>query len=133
MKDRLIKLLKQSEEKCNKTKHCDKECSGYGKGMDCTNYNTADYLLANGVIVPPCKIGDTVYKVVNDKRVKHPYECKVVGFWYSADETCNDIHLVRYVNDVFDSSFSIPFTDFDKTVFLSREDAEKALAERDKK
>lgn len=24
----------------------------------------ADYLLANGVIVPPCKIGDTVYKVI---------------------------------------------------------------------
>ena len=24
----------------------------------------ADYLLANGVIVPPCKFGDTVYKVI---------------------------------------------------------------------
>lgn len=27
---------------------------------------TADYLLANGVIVPPCKVGDTVYWIEND-------------------------------------------------------------------
>ena len=26
--------------------------------------NLADYLLDNGVIVPPCKVGDTVYLVV---------------------------------------------------------------------
>ena len=68
-----------------------------------------------------------MYKVVNDKRVKRPYECKVVGFWFSEDENCNNAHLVRYVNDVFDCSFSVPFIDFGKTVFLTREEAEKAL------
>ena len=26
----------------------------------CDTYNIADYLLANGVIVPPCKVGDYV-------------------------------------------------------------------------
>ena len=30
----------------------------------------ADYLLANGVIVPPCKVGDTVYFVLKDKMVE---------------------------------------------------------------
>lgn len=89
----------------------------------------ADYLIENGVILPPCKVGDTVYKVVNDKRVKRPYECKVIGFWFSEDENCNNAHLVRYVNGVFDSSFSVPFTDFGKTVFLSREEAEEKLEE----
>ncbi len=81
----------------------------------------------------PCKVGDTVYKVVNDKRVKSPYECKVVGFWYSEYESCNSLHLVRYVNDVFNCSFSVPFTDFGKTVFLTKEDAEKKLRKEDGK
>lgn len=89
----------------------------------------ADYLLANGVIVPPCKVGQTVYKVVNDKRVKKPYECEVVGFWYSEDENCNNVHLVRYVNGAFDCSFSVPFADFGKTVFLTKEEAEEKLKE----
>ena len=91
----------------------------------------ADHLLADGWIRPPCKVGDTVYKVVNDKRVKRPYECKVVGCWFSEDENCNNAHLVRYVNGVFDCSFSVPFTDFGKTVFLTEEEAEQALKERE--
>jgi hypothetical protein len=84
------------------------------------------------LIVPPCKVGDTVYRVMRDKRIKQPYEYKVVGFWYAADEKCNDVHLVRYVNGMFDSSISIPFSEFGKITFLSREEAEKALAERSK-
>ena len=75
--------------------------------IDSFNSALADYLLANGVIVPPCKVGQTVYKVVNDKRVKKPYECKVVGIWYTVDENANDVHLVRYVNGIFDCSFSV--------------------------
>jgi len=91
----------------------------------------ADYLLANGVIVPPCKVGDTVYRVMRDKRIKQPYQYKVIGFWYSADETCNNLHLVRYVNGVFESSMSVPFSEFNRILFLTREEAEKALKERD--
>ena len=30
----------------------------------------ADYLLANGVIVPPCKVGDTVYLLNADRRFR---------------------------------------------------------------
>ena len=83
------------------------------------------------VIVPPVKVGDTVYKVVADKRVKKPYECKVVGFWFSELEGYNNAHLVRYVNGVIDFSFSVPIGDFGKTVFLSREEAEQALRKED--
>lgn len=92
----------------------------------------ADHLLANGVIVPPCKVGDTVYKVVRGERVKKPYECKVIGLWYSEDENWSEAHLVRYVNGEFDCSFTVPLTDFGKTVFLTREEAEKALKERER-
>ena len=94
-------------------------------------YAEADALLANGFILLPCKVGDTVYKVVSDKRVKRPYECEAVGFWLSKDENCNEVHLVRYVNGVFDCSFATSFASFGKTVFLTREAAEKALREKE--
>jgi hypothetical protein len=113
MRDRLIELIKQGAR---------------GHTFMPTEL-IADYLLENGVIVPPCKVGATVYKVVADKRVKKPYECKVVGFWCSELESYNNAHLVRYVNGVFDSSFSVPMDEFGKTVFLTKEQAEKALAE----
>lgn len=29
----------------------------------------ADYLLANGVIVPPCKVGDMVYRIADDGTI----------------------------------------------------------------
>lgn len=92
----------------------------------------ADCILEKGGIMPPCKVGDTVYRVMSDRRIKQPYEYKVVGFWYSADETCNNLHLVRYVNGVFESSMSVPFTEFDRILFRTKEGAEKALEERDK-
>lgn len=119
MRDRLIELVKHVP---------------YGVGVGATFEQSfckkvADHLIANGVIVPPCKVGDTVYRVIADKRIKHPYEYKVIGFWYSADETCNNLHLVRYVNGVFDSSISVPFTEFNRILFLAKEEAEKALKE----
>ena len=79
----------------------------------------------------PCAVGDTVYRVIADKRVKHPHECKVIGYWYSEDEPCSRIHLVRYVNGVFDYSMSIPLSDFGKTVFLTKEEAEQALLRKE--
>lgn len=113
MRDRLIELLYDNNV------HCDQTIEGF---VD----DVLD-IVGNCVTIPPCKVGDTVYKVVNDKRVKRPYECEVVGFWISKDETCNSIHLVRYINGVFDCSFSVPFTEFGKTLFSTKEEAEKAL------
>lgn len=128
MRNRLIKLFRGATINCEKEIRCI-NCE-YNRKKECKIERKVDCLLANGVIVPPCKVGDIVHKVANDKRVKIPYECKVVGFWISEDENCNSAHLVRYVNGVFDCSFSVPFTNFGKTVFLTREEAEKALAER---
>ena len=51
MRERLIELLKQVDKKCDNSIEC-KDCAGYGKGMWCKEYLTADHLLANGVIVP---------------------------------------------------------------------------------
>ena len=88
----------------------------------------ADYLLANGVIVPPCKVGDTVYKISRNK-VK---ECKVVFMGISADEKCSHFNFVEnYADGTFYKSYSMVFDVIGKTVFLTKEEAEQALKERE--
>ena len=76
----------------------------------------ADYLLDNGVIVPPCKVGDTVYipylSTVIEKKV-----CSIVVQKPFFTVYCGGTSL-RFFKE-----------DFGKTVFLTREDAEKALKE----
>ncbi len=70
----------------------------------------ADHLLANGVIVPPCKIGTRVYRLIPDLSViwPDPTEYKIIWDTFKLD----DIYT------------------FGKTVFLTKEEAEKALMER---
>ncbi len=60
MRDRLIELLNK------KYDHFCDQC-GVNKDSHYTE-NLADYLLANGVIVPPCKAGDTLYLVRQDVK-----------------------------------------------------------------
>lgn len=61
-RERLIELIIQADNECANTINCEK-CRAFGKGSECVNHNIADYLLANGVILPPCKAGDTVYVI----------------------------------------------------------------------
>ena len=70
----------------------------------------ADYLLENGVIVPPVKIGDTVYMIV-EKRAKVSREY----FHFIKKTKLTFLNLERVLEN------------WGKTVFLSREQAEKAL------
>jgi hypothetical protein len=82
----------------------------------------ADYLIDNGVIVPPCKVGETVYSIVEG------IDFVLVGEIYE--------YVVGREHFVFRSTrkgyFTLSFTELDigKTVFLTRAEAEKALAER---
>ena len=86
----------------------------------------ADYLLANGVIVPLCKVGDKVYKITRNK-VK---ECEVVFIGISADEKCSYFNFVEnYTDGTFYKSYSMVFDVIGKTVFLTKEEAEKKLKE----
>ena len=56
-RERLVELLKQN---C----HCkDEDCSNCSSNGICFTHREADYLLENGVIVPPVKIGQTVYGI----------------------------------------------------------------------
>lgn len=115
MRDRLIELI----DDC-------RTMDGYG--MDLVE-KQANYLLANGVIVPPCKVGDTVYKIMDIESVhRQMLELKVlrieieeptIRFW------CQTVKKYRYNFDELD------IDDFGKTVFLTKDEAEKALKERE--
>ena len=88
----------------------------------------ADHLLANGVIVLPCKVGDTVY-VINDWEVE---KTSVASMDIRFKKNWRDILLLANVAD-----HGIKFKDeygnkwksfvFGKTVFLTREEAEAKL------
>ena len=85
---------------------------------------TADYLLANGVIVPPLKMGDKVWIIdwcyeTNEYEVSHiRYNRDLNGQRYSYDA----LMVGKNGADIgfFDS-------DIGKWVFLTKEEAEQAL------
>ena len=122
MRDRLIELLKQADENTS------------SKGI--TDYNdaipdNADYLLANGVIVLPCKVGEKIYVVIYDD---------VIEEWYIAEERVAEVGT----RGVFTNANAEPkegdFLYFpyescgkqidNEYVCYTREEAERALEER---
>ena len=93
--------------------------------------SVADHLIANGVIVPPCKVGDIVYAVSRNT------ETNIVavhrGYIGSIDIRSEGNYLFicheGFDNEPYFKNICGKFEDFGKTVFLSREDAERALKE----
>lgn len=111
MRDRLIEL----------------QCLAYDTfdGGKTSFEHTADVLLANGVVCPPCKVGDTVYFIIDDDESD---EGKYISKQQINDVSTKGIFvsdslLVENCNDF------IPYSDFGKSAFLSEEEAEQALEE----
>lgn len=106
MRERLIELL---------NKKYDHFCDQCGVNKD-SHYvdNLAEYLIDNGVVVPPCKVGDVVYRIYTRAWIGEDVVREVVvsenGVFYIDDKgrmtSCNK---------------------FGKTVFLTREEAEAKL------
>lgn len=100
MKDKLIELLEDEK--------------GFSRYMtdDERRARLADHLLANGVIVLPFPIGTTYYRIVTKRgKVGNPYFKmirKAELNWYNVEGVLQDLG---------------------KTVFLTREEAEKVLKE----
>ena len=103
MRDRLIDILNQTF------------AEQYDKRMLITAPHTADHLLANGVIVPPCKVGDTVYYIVFDKVYK--------GKCHAITQHDNRLQIHLYDYDFDNASIKA------ENVFLTKEQAERALKE----
>ena len=80
----------------------------------------ADHLLSNGVIVPPCKVGDTVYSLERDLW-GNPVSQSVEFIWFTEDQ----IILTT-------KSWNVSTAWLGNSYFLSRKAAQQALKEREK-
>ena len=85
----------------------------------------ADHLLSNGVIVPPCKVGDITY--IFDYEVNNRLEAKFRGIAPSIVEA-----IVVEDEGVWIENEHAKYhtTHFGDIIFLTKEEAEKALKER---
>jgi hypothetical protein len=103
MRDRLIELI------------------GYNGSVLTRNdfEDLADYLLENGVIVPPCKVGDVVYGVFEDDVIED--EIILIELTKSAIylSTCTERYM--WVNGYLYSEM------LDQKLYITKEEAEQAL------
>ena len=83
----------------------------------------ADILIANGIIVPPVKVGQKVYTIPRSAI----REWTVCGVWISADPKCSYLHMYWEKNGHHMGSCVVNFSDIDRCLFLTREEAEDAL------
>lgn len=96
MRDGLLKLLDEA---------INDESTSYS--------NIVDYLLENGVIVLPVKVGDKIYQTD--------------GFRVYENEVCEISLSKRTVIYYTESAVAFDETAISKSVFLTREEAEQAL------
>ena len=90
----------------------------------------AKHLLANGVIVPPCKVGDILYVIYKWHNEK-VYPVKVSAIRMDTKKNSNRIcvwgtfHITESYAHEYKATFK--FDNLGKNVFLTREEAERAL------
>jgi hypothetical protein len=77
---------------------------------------------AGRLVVLPCKPGDTVYEVTSRKTISE-YRVKAIR----VELFCTAIEWDITAGFVDKSIFGVPVDEIGKTVFLTREEAEKAL------
>ena len=129
MKDRLIELIRGAK-KNTKGANCDLE----------REHLFADYLIENGVIVLPCKVGDTLWVVWSYTKAqqKKVYPVKVYALRY--DNKKNNMRVcvegdfkIDYCNGYYTHRYQGTFSweNIGKTVFLTREEAEQKLGGAD--
>lgn len=120
-RDRLIELMGAVQSIGVKYTHEETASSMGFRG----NAELADYLISNGVILPPCKVGQVVWvHWYNYKDTKPKIESRKI---LSVQIYKNGDIQYHYKDGCFwQGHFGI-------TVFLTKEEAEKALKEREEK
>ena len=124
MRDRLVELIYEARKEWDVYFN---DCLLKGKPR-CKTLNEfiADHLIENGVIVPPCKVGQIVY-ITNDFDTEEPYVLPVEvvelgqsknGQWVALDLPLG-LKITRYIS--WDS--------IGKDVFFTEEQAEQKLKE----
>lgn len=90
----------------------------------------ADHLIANGVIVPPCKVGQEIWLVYSPK---HPANPNDKGKWFmTQDGVQRIIYGAKGLSIETWNVGTIPGKEIGKKLFLTREEAEAALQNRRK-
>lgn len=113
MRDRLIELCREAQ-----AKYLEEEppVGDFGAYL-------ADHLLANGVIVPPVRIGQRVWYIKGgyyNSAKKHPCEIEVTEI---NQKFCGKVLSWGFIAN----GTRYRFSSIGKTVFLTREEAEQAL------
>ena len=114
-RDRLIELYEKATEEYEKTNKAQ-----FRKSFIC------DYLLANGVIVPPCKVGDKLFCIISDRGINDIYNhievCKVTSIMCFDSESF--VIGVREINRHYSHNVVLG-----KDAFNTFEEADKKLKE----
>ena len=128
-KEQLVELLEEADQKVQEYILENDHMDWIPKLKELSEVR-ADFLLSHGVVVPPCKVGDKFYKVER--------WCTEGGYWekprYAYSSTCEDCceecdgkdEIVEYTFNSPQQILSLEKV-FGKYVFLTREEAEKAL------
>lgn len=114
MRDRLIELLKGAEIKVT-------EMISRPLKLEEWIGVYADYLIENGVIVPPCKVGDKVYDI---SEFFDGTNCPEI---YEYDVQCIHIEEEKGKQIFYIADLKYPSDEWGKTLHFSREEAEKVL------
>lgn len=115
-RDRLIELKRQA------INYAQEKADERG-GLVCID-DEVDYLLASGVILPPCKVGDTIYRLVRDGEAYKIVDCfDVASFEIDKD----GIWIVDDMENYFD------LDDIGRSIFLNEKEAELALKAKQQK
>ena len=134
MRDRLIELIGSKicdgySPNCDEySPHTCKNCYA----NDCKIGDLADAIIADGWVKPPCNIGDTVYRIVkmstgvtNKHKVLYK-DGKITGIITPCEPTIKC--FIRCV-EVTKNNLIDVCENFGKTVFSTREEAERAMKE----
>lgn len=113
-RERLVELLNEAK---RRIKNLDTSYPDYDEAVD--------YLIANNVVVLPCKFDGSqkVYYPVAKTNVIYETRVWALGVDEDGDMVINPIEYNA-------KAFSMSGVEFGKTVFLSRSEAENALKER---
>ena len=127
-KERLIDILEKfTTKKCKITHGC-----GYCDNDElavCASA-VAEHLIANGVIVPPCKVGQSVFLVFTPKYPANPSD---KGKWFLCqDGVQRIIYGAKGLSIETWNMGTIPEKEIGKKLFFDKAEAEKAIAERSK-
>lgn len=114
MRNKLIKLVEECGDACLQAH------------IPLTSERIADHLLSEGVIVPPVKVGQTVYVLCED--FGSIFECKIHSMHYIDGVWTG--HVRNTWIHSYGSLYNWTESDFENSIFFTKEEAEKALAER---